>query len=165
MTRPFFALSKCQNYPFKRQTVAIKADKALPSCRRDKGHSHLCECGASRNGRFGSHRCRERSWHRQSPKAPCTGGTPWGPQCFHPTQAAFPQAYDFIYASLICLALCCWLRLKVILFADKWTFVSVSDHVHSKDKHFGVWLSLSLNYKKFSIAWWNIYDIYCHHPY
>lgn len=53
-----------------------------PFCRRGRGHSRLCGCDANRSGRSGSRRCRERSWRRQSPAAPCTGGTPWGRPSF-----------------------------------------------------------------------------------
>lgn len=49
-----------------------------PFCTRDRGRSRLCGCDANRSGRSGSRRCKERSWHRQSPAAPCTEGTPWG---------------------------------------------------------------------------------------
>lgn len=51
---------------------------STPFCTRDRGRSRLCGCDANRSGRSGSRRCRGRSWHRQSPAAPCTEGTPWG---------------------------------------------------------------------------------------
>lgn len=49
-----------------------------PFCKPDRGRSRLCGCDANRSGRSGSRKCKGRSWHRQSPAAPCTEGTPWG---------------------------------------------------------------------------------------
>ncbi len=64
--------------PSQSEVVYTFQAEIVPFCKQGRGRSRLCGYGASKSGRFGSRRCRGRSWHRQSPAVPCTVGTPWG---------------------------------------------------------------------------------------